>query len=47
MLDKIDYFIKNEREREEIALNGWRKVKQYYSTEIGSKNLEQIFGKYL
>lgn len=46
MLEKIDYYLKNNHEREEIALNGYKKISQYYSTEIGSQNLEKIFSKY-
>ncbi len=47
MIEKINYYLKNDKEREEIALNGHKKIAQYYNTEIGSKNLEKIFGKYL
>lgn len=47
MIEKIDYYLKNDKEREEIALNGHNKISKYYSTDIGAKNLEKIFGKYL
>lgn len=47
MLEKIEYYMTNDKEREEIALNGYKKISKYYSTEIGSHNLEKIFGKYL
>ncbi len=47
MFEKIEYYLKNDKEREEIALNGYKKISKYYSTEIGSKKLETIFGKYL
>lgn len=47
MVEKIDYYLKNDKEREEIALNGYKKISKYYTTEIGSQNLEKIFGKYL
>lgn len=47
MKEKISYYLNNGKEREEIALNGYNKIKKYYSTEIGSQNLEKIFGKYL
>ncbi len=47
MLEKIEYYLQNDNEREEIALNGYKKISKYYSTEIGSQNLEKIFGKYL
>ena len=32
-LRKIKYYLKNEREREEIAFNGYEKVKKYYTTK--------------
>ncbi|MCK4842955.1 MAG: glycosyltransferase family 1 protein [Methylococcales bacterium] len=47
MIDKIDYFLKHDKEREEVALNGYKKISQYYSTDIGSKNLKKIFERYL
>jgi glycosyltransferase involved in cell wall biosynthesis len=47
MIEKIDYYLKHDKEREEIALNGYNKISKYYSTEIGSQNLEKIFTKYL
>jgi len=47
MIEKIDYYLKNDNEREEIALNGYNKISKYYSTDIGSQNLENIFKKYL
>lgn len=47
MIEKIDYYLKTDKEREEIALNGHKKISQYYSTDIGSQSLEKIFGKYL
>jgi glycosyltransferase involved in cell wall biosynthesis len=47
MIDKIDYYLKNDKEREDIALNGYKKISKYYSTDVGSKNLKNIFAKYL
>jgi len=47
MIEKISYYLKNDKEREEIALNGHKKISKYYNTEIGSHSLEKIFGKYL
>ena len=47
MIEKIDYYLKHDKERDEIALNGYNKISKYYSTDIGSQNLEKIFGKYL
>lgn len=47
MIEKIGYYLKNDKEREEIALNGYKKISKHYATEIGSQNLEKIFGKYL
>ena len=32
-LRKIKYYLKNEREREEIAFNGYEKVRKYYTTK--------------
>jgi len=47
MIDKISYYLKNDKEREEIALNGYKKISKYYNTKIGSQNLKKIFAKYL
>ncbi|MHA2939796.1 glycosyltransferase family protein [Vibrio sp. RC27] len=47
MVEKIDYYLKNDKEREEIALNGYNKISRHYTTKIGSHNLENIFRKYL
>jgi glycosyltransferase involved in cell wall biosynthesis len=47
MIDKIEYFLKNDKEREEIGNNGHAKVAKHYSTETGTKNLKKIFAKYL
>jgi glycosyltransferase involved in cell wall biosynthesis len=47
MIEKIDYYLKHDKEREDIALNGYNKIAKYYSTDIGSINLENIFAKYL
>jgi glycosyltransferase involved in cell wall biosynthesis len=47
MVEKIEYYLKHDEERKEIALNGYNKISKYYSTDIGSQNLEKIFEKYL
>lgn len=47
MIQKINYYLKNDKEREEIALNGHKKISEHYTTKIGSDKLEIIFGKYL
>ena len=47
MTEKISYYLKNDKEREEIALNGYKKISKYYNTKFGSQSLEKIFGKYL
>ena len=43
LLNKIEYYLKNEVEREEIAKHGHETICKYYSTEIGSKKLKAIF----
>lgn len=40
LLEKIDYYLKNEKERLRIALNGYKKVREYHSYE---KRLQEIF----
>lgn len=47
LLDKIEYYLKNEDEREEIAKHGYETICKHYSTEIGSKKLRSIFEDYL
>jgi spore maturation protein CgeB len=34
MMDKIRYYLRHDRERIRIAMNGYQKVRQYYSYEI-------------
>jgi len=34
MLDKIEYYLTHDKEREEIACNGFRKVRELYSYEV-------------
>lgn len=33
MLNKIDYYLTHDDERQQIALNGYRKVKKFHSYE--------------
>lgn len=40
LLEKIDYYLKNEKERLRIALNGYKKVREHHSYE---KRLQEIF----
>jgi glycosyltransferase involved in cell wall biosynthesis len=47
LLDKIEYYLKNEDEREEIAKNGYETICKHYSTETGNKKLKSIFEEYL
>lgn len=47
LLNKIDYYLNNEAEREQIAINGYEKIKTNFDTKTGSHNLKSIFEKYL
>ena len=47
VLDKIKYFMSNDKERSEIAMSGYNKMCKYYNTGIGASNLRSIFLKYL
>lgn len=47
LLDKVEYYLENEDEREEIAKHGYETICKHYSTEIGSKKLRTIFEAYL
>jgi spore maturation protein CgeB len=40
--DKVKYFLKNDKEREEIAKNGMRFVRKNYSNK---KRVEEMFNK--
>lgn len=42
MLEKIDYYLKHDDEREKIALSGYKKIKEYFSYE---KVLKDIINK--
>jgi spore maturation protein CgeB len=47
LLDKVEYYLENEDEREKIAKHGYETICKYYSTEMGSKKLKSIFEDYL
>lgn len=47
LLDKIEYYLENENEREEIARHGYETICKHYSTEKGSKKLKCILEDYL
>ena len=39
LLQKIDYYLKHEEERQQIAKNGYRKAKEKYSLELRVKQM--------
>lgn len=47
LIDKINYFSKHEMERIQISEHGYATLKKYYDLDLGSKNLNDIFSKYL
>jgi glycosyltransferase involved in cell wall biosynthesis len=46
MKEKIEYYLKHDNERVEIAFNGQKKIYKYYNVEIGARKLEKIFANY-
>ena len=42
LLDKIGYYLEHDKEREEIAQNGYRKAKEHYSLERRVRQLLEI-----
>jgi glycosyltransferase involved in cell wall biosynthesis len=47
LLNKIEYYLENDDEREKIAKHGYETICKHYSTEIGSKKLKSIFEDHL
>ncbi|MCC5946663.1 MAG: glycosyltransferase family 1 protein [Bernardetiaceae bacterium] len=43
LIDKVQYFLKHEKERQEIAQTGYETIKKYHNVTETAKKLEQIF----
>lgn len=47
LLRKVDYFLEHEKEREQIAENGYQKIKKYHTYSIRLKEMFRILGNHL
>jgi|19_taG_2_1085344.scaffolds.fasta_scaffold03801_4 hypothetical protein len=45
LLDKINYYLKNEKEREEVTTKGYNKVKQYHTYNNRANELVSLINK--